>query len=49
MYFSIFTAFVIDSFLTQYILSTSREFPWVQQEDTIAKRLTEQGYRILRR
>ncbi|CAF0966269.1 unnamed protein product [Adineta steineri] len=46
---NIFTAFVIDSFLNQYILSQSKKFPWVEQENIIAERLTEQGYRIIRR
>ncbi|CAF3465212.1 unnamed protein product [Rotaria sp. Silwood1] len=46
---NIFTAFVIDSFLNQYILSKSKEFPWMEQENVIAERLTQQGYRIIRR
>ncbi|CAF4442256.1 unnamed protein product, partial [Rotaria sp. Silwood2] len=46
---NIFTAFVIDSFLNQYTLSKSKEFPWMQQENLIAERLTRQGYRIIRR
>ena len=49
IYLSIFTAFVIDSFLNQYTLSKSGEFPWVQQENLISERLTRQGYRIIRR
>ncbi|CAF3508296.1 unnamed protein product [Rotaria sp. Silwood1] len=46
---NIFTAFVIDSFLNQYILSKSKEFPWMEQENVIAERLTQHGYRIIRR
>lgn len=46
---NIFTAFVIDSFLNQYALSQNRDFPWVNQEITIVKRLIDQGYRIFRR
>ncbi|CAF0844052.1 unnamed protein product [Rotaria sordida] len=46
---NIFTAFVIDSFLNQYILSKSKEFPWIEQENLIAERLTQQGYRVIRR
>ena len=46
---SIFTAFVIDSFLNQYILSQNKEFPWSHQEEVITQRLTEKGYRVFRR
>ena len=49
IYFSIFTAFIIDSFLNQYTLSKSKEFPWIQQENVIAQRLIQQGYRIFRK
>ncbi len=47
--YSIFTAFVIDSFLSQYILSETKEFPWTHQEEIITKRLTDKGYRVFRR
>ncbi|CAF4788724.1 unnamed protein product [Rotaria socialis] len=46
---NIFTAFVIDSFLNQYTLSKSKEFPWIQQENIIAGRLKGKGYRVIRR
>ncbi|UJR32188.1 hypothetical protein I4U23_019652 [Adineta vaga] len=46
---NIFTAFVIDSFLNQYTLSKSKEFPWVEQENIIAERLSRHGFRIIRR
>ncbi|CAF0832205.1 unnamed protein product [Adineta ricciae] len=46
---NIFTAFVIDSFLNQYTLSKSKEFPWVEQENIITDRLTRQGFRVIRR
>jgi len=49
LFFSIFTAFVIDSFLNQYALSENRDFPWMNQENTVAKRLTDHNYLIFRR
>ena len=48
-HFSIFTAFIIDSFLSQYLSSQNKEYPWTQQEETINKRLTDKGYRIFQR
>ncbi len=44
---SIFTAFVIDSFLSQYILSQSKEFPWTHQEEIITTRLTDDDFSLM--
>ena len=40
---------MIDSFLNQYLLSKTKDFPWTSQENLIDERLTQQGYRIIRR
>ncbi|CAF0912855.1 unnamed protein product [Didymodactylos carnosus] len=46
---NIFTAFVLDSFLTQYVLSRNKQFPWTQQEQIISDRLKKENYVVIRR